>query len=240
LRAPWGVPTTSASATRTAPVTCPASVATRNRAARTTGASARAIVGSTTIAGPGDTARRASSLVAYGCARCRVIRDRAAIRGRPRCPVRVGRAVAPATSATRPRTHAQTTASVRETAPARICRAGAGPASRAPTFPKDGIVRLCRQLKAAIAPLGLRPQTGDHHGPERARTPKRHCAERGRGGWRPGRKKHLFALGQSGTNVPVRALRRQRPCTRGFFRRALSLTVPGALQRTPVVPEIHR
>jgi len=104
--ATWCARTTSASMTRTAQPTYPASVATRHQALTATGASASATAALTTIAAPEATAHQASSPVAFECARWPVIRERIAMRERQRCPVRAARVVARATSAIRQTTPA--------------------------------------------------------------------------------------------------------------------------------------
>ena len=139
----WRAPTTSASRTRTARATYPASVATRHRAPTATGASAAATAALTTTAAPEATAHQASSQVAFACARWPVIRQRTAMRERQRCPVGAARVVARATSAVRQTTPAQTTASVPETVPAPTSPMGVGPASHA---------AWCLEVTAAVLP----------------------------------------------------------------------------------------
>ena len=129
--ATWCARTTSASRTRTARATYPASVATQHQAPTATGASTAATAALTTTAAPEATAHQASSQVAFACARWPVIRQRTAMRERQRCPVGAARVVARATSAVRQTTPARTTASVPETVPARTSPMGVGPASHA-------------------------------------------------------------------------------------------------------------
>jgi hypothetical protein len=137
--ATWRVPTISASRTRTARATCLANAAIPQPAARPTDACPTATAASMTTAARVATARPASlAAAASACARSCVRREPIAMRERPRCPVGAARAVAPDTSAIRPRTRARTIANARAKAPVPTSRPARGRASRAPPSRERG------------------------------------------------------------------------------------------------------